>query len=416
MIGREYWEEGSEFLTFGDTVGRIEVEKISGVLIEDQNIEIVERKGLGHPDFMIDSIMEELSLALCREYLKRFGRILHHNVDKGDVVGGKTEPKFGGGEVIIPSLIFFSGRAVEEVNGEDIPIKEIALRSTKDWIRENFRFLDPEEEIRYQVETKGGSGNLSDIFEREGRMPEANDTSLGMAYAPLSSTEKMVYETERYINSEDFKRRFPVSGEDVKVMACRIKDNIDVTIANSFVDRFVADEKDYFRQREEILEDIQSQIDGMNEREVKISLNALDRENRGENGVYLTVTGTSAEMGDDGQVGRGNRTNGIVPYNRPVSLEAPAGKNPVSHVGKIYNLLSNHLAEEIWEVSGAQEVYVSMLSQIGRPLNDPLLVRIALASDEKIDETQIKDITEEELEGVMEFMKRYVERGKSAII
>ncbi len=45
--------------------------------------------------------------------------------------------------------------------------------------------------------------------------------------------------------------------------------------------------------------------------------------------VFLTVTGTSAEMGDDGSVGRGNRCNGLITPNRPMSMEATSGKNPI---------------------------------------------------------------------------------------
>jgi len=392
------------------------VEEIGGTLIEEQKVEITERKGLGHPDFMIDSIMEEFSLALCHEYLKRFGRILHHNVDKGDIIGGATKPMFGGGKVVIPSKILFSGRATENIDGEEVPLKDIAITSAKNWIAKKFRFLDPEKDIEYTVETKGGSGNLGDIFKRDSKIPEANDTSLGMGYAPFSFTERAVFELERYLNSKDFKRRYPVSGEDVKVMGCRIDDKVTVTIANSFIDRFVEDEKDYFRQKEEILEDIKFYIDKISDKKINIVLNALDRKDRGLNGVYLTVTGTSAEMGDDGQVGRGNRFNGVSSYNRPVSLEAPAGKNPVSHVGKIYNMLSHLIAEEILKITNVDEVYVSILSQIGRSINDPLVAKIALYPLNKVDMREIIELTEDKLDKIMDIMNQYVNKGESLIV
>ena len=65
------------------------------------------------------------------------------------------------------------------------------------------------------------------------------------------------------------------------------------------------------------------------------------RHDRGAGGMYLTVLGTSADGADGGQVGRGNRVNGLISLHRPMSTEAAAGKNPVSHVGKIYNLLAH---------------------------------------------------------------------------
>ena len=68
-------------------------------------------------------------------------------------------------------------------------------------------------------------------------------------------------------------------------------------------------------------------------------VNALDDPKASdESGIYLTVTGLSAEQGDDGEVGRGNRVNGLITPSRAMSLEAAAGKNAVAHVGKLYNL------------------------------------------------------------------------------
>ena len=77
-------------------------------------------------------------------------------------------------------------------------------------------------------------------------------------------------------------------------------------------------------------------------------------------------------MGDDGSVGRGNRANGLITPNRPMSMEATSGKNPINHVGKIYNLLSNKIAEDITEnVEGVKEVQIMLLSQIGKPVDNP---------------------------------------------
>jgi S-adenosylmethionine synthetase len=66
-----------------------------------------------------------------------------------------------------------------------------------------------------------------------------------------------------------------------------------------------------------------------------------------------------------------------------MTLEAIAGKNPVSHVGKIYNVLADRMAKEIAQMEGAEEVYVTLVSKIGSPLNKPLLrgVRISGNSD-----------------------------------
>jgi S-adenosylmethionine synthetase len=85
--------------------------------------------------------------------------------------------------------------------------------------------------------------------------------------------------------------------------------------------------------------------------------------------------GTSAEDADSGQVGRGNRVNGLISMNRPMGTEAATGKNPVSHMGKSYNLLAHKLAKEIYEIlDGIPEVYVLLLSRIGNPINTPQMV------------------------------------------
>lgn len=363
----------------------IEIERLRITPVEEQKVEMVERKGLGHPDFMADSIAEAFSRALCREYIKEYGAIVHHNVDKLDVVGGKTCPRFGGGKVEKPILIFFSGRATKVRRG----VEEVAIEAAKEWIKGHFRFLNPEEHVEYLVKTKEGAGNLVDLYKR--REIGANDTSIGMGYAPLSKLEKDVLEMEKFLNSSRFKRRYPFSGEDVKIMGLRIGNKRKITVAMSFVDKFVEGEKDYFKKKEEVMEILKEKFDG------EIYLNTADKEGRGEDGCYLTVTGTSAEMGDDGAVGRGNRINGAIPFNRFVSLEAVAGKNPVNHVGKIYNLVAREAAREIYErMPEIKEVYVKILSQIGKPLDEPQVVSVQVLGD--YDKGVVEDVVKKWLE------------------
>ena len=60
---------------------------------------------------------------------KRFGTILHHNVDKALLCGGRAAPSFGGGTVLFPIHIHLGGRAVSDVGGDHIPITEIAVEN-----------------------------------------------------------------------------------------------------------------------------------------------------------------------------------------------------------------------------------------------------------------------------------------------
>ena len=179
----------------------VAVEKNSAKNIEKQAIEIVERKGLGHPDYMADSIAENFSVNLSKYYIEHFQKILHHNVDKLEIIGGETQPSFNGGRIIKPITVLFSGRATGVVDGKTVPLREIAENSAKQWIKNNIRFLDSDK-IRYLFETNNGSVNLIDAFQRGGK-PGSNDTSFAVGYYPFSVLENIVLKTENYLNDNN---------------------------------------------------------------------------------------------------------------------------------------------------------------------------------------------------------------------
>ena len=391
------------------------VEELRHVPVYQQRIEIVERKGLGHPDTICDNIANEISVLLCKEYIKKFGRILHHNVDKSLLSAGEAENKFGGGVVKKPMLLIIGDRATRRYGREEIPVDEIAISAAKNWLKEHLRFLEIEKDIKFQVELKEGSAALTSIFKRE--KIGANDTSAAVGYAPYTPVENITYETERYLNSKEFKKEFPETGEDVKIMVSRIDDMLDITFAMPLIDRFIKSEDDYFRKKEEIVERVKNFIlENFDFKNFSINYNTLDKRGYGVEGVYLTVTGTSAESADSGQVGRGNRANGVISLNRPASEEAAAGKNPVAHVGKIYNLLSFRIAEKIYEeVSGLKEVYVWLLSQIGQPIDSPKLISVQTVLEEGVKmkdvENQIKNVVEAHVANISSFVDELI-KGK----
>ena len=346
---------------------------------ENHGIEIVERKGIGHPDTLADGISDAVSRALSKEYLDRFDNILHHNTDKVLLVGGSADPEYGGGEVESPIYLVVAGRGTDEVNGEKVPVDEISLKAARDYLEDNVRFLDLDKHVDMEARIGSGSVDLKNIF-KNNRMPPANDTSIGVGYAPFSETEKLALKTERILNSEEFKQDYPEVGEDVKVMARRQEDEIDLTIAIAMVSSFIDDLDYYLSIKEELAEEVLKLSSEITERSVNVNINTADEP---ENEViYQTVTGTSAEQGDDGMTGRGNRVNGLITFDRPMSLEAAAGKNPVNHVGKLYNILSEEIAEEISEMEGVEEVFVRTLSQIGSPIDKPKVLNVRLCPKE----------------------------------
>jgi len=385
------------------------VEDLKQTPLEKQRIEIVERKGLGHPDYICDAVMDQISINLSKEYLEKAGSILHHNVDKSLLVAGEAEPRFGGGIVKQPMLFVFGDRATSEFNGTKIDVKEIAVRVAKDWFREHMRFVDPEKHVKYQVELKPGSAGLIDIFKRKGKVLGANDTSAAVGYAPMTRTEKIVLETEKFLNSKNFKQRFPESGEDIKVMGFRANSSLNLTISMAFVDRFISSEEEYFEKKAKILEETERFVRANTDFEkVNIQLNTLDARGRGLGGLYLTVLGTSADSGDSGQVGRGNRVNGLISLNRPFCSEAAAGKNPVSHVGKIYNVLTYKIAQHVYEeVPEVEEVYIWLLSKIGSSIDQPEVAaaQVIMKGNNAIEKVrrEISDVLNYELENIDKF-------------
>ena len=385
------------------------VSSLEQVPLEEQKIEVVERKGLGHPDTMCDSIMNDVSVNLSKEYLEKTGYIMHHNIDKSLLAAGRVETRFGGGMVKKPMKLIFGDRATYKAGGVDIPVEEIAIETAKEWFRKNLRFVNPDKHVAYQVEIQPGASALTDIFKRGGKVLDANDTSAAVGWAPLTKTEKAVLTTENYLNSEDFKSRFPESGEDIKVMGLRKADELGLTISMAFVDRLIQDEKEYFEKKAEALEDVDRFVKENNSFEnVHVQLNTLDVPGRGVDGVYLTVLGTSADGADSGQVGRGNRVNGLISLNRPQCSEAAAGKNPVSHVGKIYNLLTHKIANEIHrQVSETREVYVWMLSKIGHPIDQPTVAAVQMIPEPKAAFDRMRkeaaEVVEYELENIDRF-------------
>jgi S-adenosylmethionine synthetase len=381
--------------------------------VKDMRVELVERKGLGHPDYIADAASEVASRALCKYYLKEFNTLLHHNLDKTLLVGGQASPRFGGGVVVEPIYIIVAGRATTDVRiggaTYQVPFGKLVVEAVKEWIKSNFRYLDPESHVIVDYKIRKGSTDLVAVFEKgKEQVPLANDTSIGVGFAPLSPLERLVYETERLLNSRDFKKKYPAVGEDIKVMGLRKDKHIVLTIATAIIDREVRDERDYKSIKNNVIEEVKALAHKIvPDYVVEVNVNTADIEEKGI--YYITVTGTSAEHGDDGATGRGNRANGLITPMRPISLEATAGKNPVNHVGKIYNVLAKIIAEKVYKNYEHlfSDIYIEILSQIGKPINEPLIASVkAIPRDFNVTEipghvkSDIISIVDEELSNV----------------
>lgn len=386
------------------------IEEGAGLTTALRPFEIVERKGLGHPDSICDAVADRVSVALCRAYLHATGRILHHNCDKALLAAGQVQHRLGGGRVIDPMHLFLGGQATSYLHDGQLPLHDLADSVTRAWFREHLPRVDPEKHLDISVEVRPGAASLTRIFGSDEPILDANDTSAAVGHAPMTETERLVLELERYINHPELKALFPCCGEDVKVMGLRRERRLDLTVAVPFVDRHLSSSDDYFATKHALKETLQRFLEERcRELDPHLVINALDQENVGIEGMYLTVLGTSAEEGDSGQVGRGNSVNGLISVCRPRAAEAAAGKNPRSHVGKIYNVLSQRLAEMIHrEVDGIVEVSVWLASAIGTPIDRPRLlgVRAHLAPGASVTDVTLpcRDVVARELANISDLV------------
>jgi S-adenosylmethionine synthetase len=260
----------------------IHVDAAGAVPLGRQANEYVERKGLGHPDSICDAVMEAICLNLSRAYLEAAGRVLHHNIDKGLLVAGQTEPKLGGGKVIAPMRLVVGDRATERFGEQHIPVGQIVEATARQWLQ-HLRFVDPQTHVVIQNELQLGSAELVGIFGPPNSPTSgsytANDTSAAVGYAPLTETEHLVLAAEHFLNSPEFKHEFLETGEDVKVMAVRRGRNLHLTVAMAFVDRYIWEEATYFHRKTVAQHNLkgflETKLHALDQ--VEVAMNALDR-------------------------------------------------------------------------------------------------------------------------------------------
>lgn len=380
--------------------------------------EIVERKGRGHPDTLCDLLAETVSIGLSRFCLERFGAVLHHNVDKALLLGGAAQTAFGGGEVLEPIEITLAGRATRRFGAAVIPVEELASALAREWLAANVHNLEPGD-VRVIPRIRETSPDLAALFLRRSASgaPLANDTSFGVGFAPLDRLERAVLAVERHLASEDVKRAYPEIGDDVKVLGLRSADALKITVACAFVGRYVRDLADYQAKKERVRSLARVAAVEAVGGTVEVDVNTADGDTADT--IYLTVTGLSAEAGDDGQVGRGNRVNGLITPYRPMSLEAAAGKNPVTHTGKLYNVVAERLAHAlVRELPGVEEACCCLLSRIGSPVDEPRVadIRLRLADPAAIGalESSAEDLVRAHLRGAVALWREVI-AGRAAV-
>lgn len=396
----------------------ITTETLTDTPIWERRTEVVERKGRGHPDTICDALSEELSIALCHYYQQQFGVILHHNVDKLLLVGGAAQPQFGGGSIVHPIELFYGGRACLHHKGIRVPVEDLIRRTSQAWVRDNIPELNPYRDIKTHCLLRGGSSELVSTFNLSNsrRKQMANDTSCGVGYAPLSKLEQAVLAIEAHLNSTEYKHDCPEVGVDIKVMGTRRDNQVMFSVACAMIGRHLIGLDAYRAATERIKQSVNQITASMGFDEISTSINHADDYDFGE--VYLTVSGTSAEAGDDGETGRGNRSNGLITPYRPMTMEAVAGKNPVTHVGKLYNITANRIASTLVDtLPEIQEAECFIVSRIGTPIDRPQFVDIRLRLEKSVIlkevQTTIEEVVDFQLSEVNNLWSEFINHAVS---
>jgi len=362
---------------------------------EPADVTVVERKGWGHPDTLADHLAECLSQAYSRHTLREFGAVLHHNFDKLALLGGASEVRYGAGWITSPVRVLVNGRAARSCGGRQIPVDDLIIQTTREFFARRLPELDGSLRIELNVTSNPspgavvtGSGTpdrslwfaprcLDDLPERRVRL--SNDTSLGTGWAPENSLEGFARELVDWLSApEGFTTEYPWCGSDVKLMGYGAGGDFDLVLCVPQRCGYVPSRAAYAENKERLLAECHRlAAESLGEAPVRFRINVRDIPDRDE--LYLTYTGSSIESGDEGVVGRGNRVTGLITPLRPMNIEGASGKNPVYHVGKLYNLAAQRIAARLADKTGGY-AEVHLISATGQRLDRPWRVHVRLAA------------------------------------
>lgn len=308
-----------------------------------KDIEIIERKGIGHPDTLADGIAEELSRKFCLSK----GILERYFFDGVLIYGGESEAYFKGGKLKQPIKITIPAMMPHNHNNEDF-IKETTLNYMKDVLHEfssEYCIVNP---VIYTTSQK--------FYDSE----KSSDSSIATAHYPLSLLEKTVIETEQYlIDKIENKKSF--LGEDIKIRAFRYKDMTDFIIACRFISKYIENQDDYFDKKIIIEDDIKEFIRKKYDGDFSLKINPDENNNR----FNLSFLGSCIDSFAKGYTGKGNSISGLKSLLMPISSDGFYGKNIVRHPGRVHNVLAVLMAKKLSEKFDLEECYVHIVGEVG---------------------------------------------------
>ncbi len=230
---------------------------------------------------------------------------------------------------------------------------------------------------------------------------KCNDTSTTVSYSPMSKLEKTVLDIEQTLNSKKYKDIYNWVGNDIKVMGIRKDDKLEITCCVPMISKYIMNLEDYKNNLFILRKDIKMIIKKkFPTNEVNIYLNT--RDNYEKNDLYLTLIGSAVESGDEGAVGRGNRSQGVIPFCRNFSMEAACGKNPVYHTGKLFTAIGDIISKQIYSMYKVENT-VYCTSKMGDNIIEPWSISVELNSNlSNQDIEKIDDLINETLKNHMQ--------------
>lgn len=368
--------------------------------------EVVERKGLGHPDTLSDGLAEAISIAYSKYTLDRFGAVLHHNTDKLGIRGGRWSRGFGVPQMEHPIKVLLGGRMSTAFGSEEIPIFDIQEQTCRQYLNAIVPGLRQANTVTFDRGTNDHSAfstwyrprGLSDVPDHTRRW--ANDTSLAVAFSSRTLTEEVTLHLERHFYLAPFIPRYDFTGTDIKVMAVRTGDLLTATLCVPIMANRVHSHDEYLQKRlflqDVLTEETRKLV--QDRYRCRVLVNTQD-DSPVRKTSYLTTLGTCIEFGEEGFVGRGNSHSGLITSNRPYSMEACFGKNPVYHVGKVGAFFAQTIAHRL-EAELQMNCYVMIQANNGDELLRPSNVIVGVYGNEQQNQRQIEGVVEDTLDGV----------------
>ncbi len=380
--------------------------------------EVVERKGLGHPDTICDAIAEKASRYYSLTCLKKFGRVAHHWFDKVLLIGGESLINFGKGKLSKPYEVIFAGKAALTILGQEIDLYSIQKQACIEVLTSLLHGFIPSEHliIQSKITDYQGPGRknsryrpqlIDDLVDLEDKQLFSNDCNVCTGYAPLTLLEKIVLGIENKLLEKKFKYGESEIGVDIKIVGTRKGSKYHLLVNIPLIADYVSSFEYYTNKKKQLLQKIKEYINLNFSVDAEVEVNPADEGQY----VYLTATGTVADTGDVGVTGRGNRLNGLITPMRPMSIEASSGKNPIDHTGKIYGVLSQKIADRIFEITNIPNSVLLSTSK-GKLVDKPNEIIISLSTDQKeIPYGIIEKVVHEELGSSNKLSAQFIKEG-----